>query len=685
MSCYSYKSTAFLFACLFIISFSHAADLTEQNLQLETIVITAEQMDAPLTIVTDPKAPRQPLPAHDGADYLKTVPGFSVTRKGGTDGDPLFRSMAASRVGILVDNENILGGCSFRMDAPTAYIFPELYDLLTIIKGPQTVQYGPGNSAATVRFERDTPRFEDEGFRLHASALAASADRRDELVDLRVGNEIGYLQLSGSDSTANDYRDGNGDKVHSEYHRYNVNVAVGWTPDENTTVEIYGGQSDGEAAYADRSMDGTQFLRESSGIKMERKNINPLLQKIALSLYVSDVDHIMDDQELRTPGMMGYSNLIRETDGGRFASDLVLNEANLLTLGIDTQNNEHRSRSAPAMTHVYTPWQDDSNFNQLGFFAELAHQLDLQNRLILGYRADRWEVTDERAAMIMTSMMPPIMSPNPSSGETRKENLSSGFARYELTLPDQPTILYAGVGHSERFPDYWEMIAKQSATSASAFDLEPEVTDQLDVGLVHNTRDLDFSVSLFYSKIRDYILIDYSNMLKMNGFSRNVDATTYGGELGAAYALSSHWKLESSLAWVWGQNDTDNTALAQVSPLEGRVSATYHAHDWSAGVLMRAVDNQNRYDTGRGTIVGQDLATSAGGFTIWSLNGSWQATKDVLLTTGVDNLLDKNYAEQVSRAGGNGMGGAIPGYIQTDRVNEPGRTLWLKVQLDMEF
>jgi hypothetical protein len=51
-------------------------------------------------VLTDPSKPRQPLPAHDGADYLKTIPGFSVIRKGGTDGDAVFRGMAGSRVVI---------------------------------------------------------------------------------------------------------------------------------------------------------------------------------------------------------------------------------------------------------------------------------------------------------------------------------------------------------------------------------------------------------------------------------------------------------------------------------------------------------------------------------------------------------------------------------------------------------
>ncbi len=60
------------------------------------VEVTAPLPSEPLVTVLDAKAPRQPLPAHDGADYLKSIPGFSVIRKGGTDGDPVLRGNYAS-------------------------------------------------------------------------------------------------------------------------------------------------------------------------------------------------------------------------------------------------------------------------------------------------------------------------------------------------------------------------------------------------------------------------------------------------------------------------------------------------------------------------------------------------------------------------------------------------------------
>src|SRR3546814_10093672 len=54
---------------------------------------------------------------------------------------------------------------------------PISYDRLELVKGPQTVLWGPGASAGTVRFDRDTPRFEEPGARVRGSVLGGNAGR----------------------------------------------------------------------------------------------------------------------------------------------------------------------------------------------------------------------------------------------------------------------------------------------------------------------------------------------------------------------------------------------------------------------------------------------------------------------------------------------------------------------------
>lgn len=75
------------------------------------------------------------MPASDGADYLKTIPGFSAVRNGGVNGDPVFRGMFGSRLKLLSNGGEMLGACPNRMDSPSSYISPDTFDKLTVIKG----------------------------------------------------------------------------------------------------------------------------------------------------------------------------------------------------------------------------------------------------------------------------------------------------------------------------------------------------------------------------------------------------------------------------------------------------------------------------------------------------------------------------------------------------------------------
>ena len=127
--------------------------------QLSPIVVTGVAPESPLQFSTNPKLPRLPLPASDGTDYLKTIPGFAAIRNGGSNGDPVLRGMFGSRLNVLTNGSSMPGACPSRMDAPTSYISPQSFDELTIIKGPQSVRWGPGASAGTVRFERKAPGF----------------------------------------------------------------------------------------------------------------------------------------------------------------------------------------------------------------------------------------------------------------------------------------------------------------------------------------------------------------------------------------------------------------------------------------------------------------------------------------------------------------------------------------------
>ncbi|UST85639.1 TonB-dependent copper receptor [Pseudomonas siliginis] len=654
--------------------------------ELSPTVITAIAPSSPLTIVTNPKDPRQPVPASDGGDYLKTIPGFALVRNGGTNGDPVLRGMFGSRLNILTNGSMMLGACPGRMDAPTSYISPETYDSLTVIKGPQTVLWGPGASAGTVLFDREPENFGELGTRVNASLLAGSHGRFDKVVDAAAGGPLGYVRVIGNTAHSDDYRDGNNDIVASRYDKWNGDIALGWTPDADTLIELTAGKGDGEARYAGRGMDGSQFLRESLGLRLEKSNISEVLEKLEAQVYYNYADHVMDNYTLRTPsgtGMMAgpmASNVDRRTLGARIKATWRWADVQLIT-GLDAQTNEHRQRSSMGIdTYKELPYSKDADFHNYGVFSEMTWYATERDRLITGARVDRASAKDYR----QTTGSGMMSRPNQTADDSRADTLPSGFVRYEHDLADSPTTLYAGLGHAQRFPDYWELFSPKSgpAGSVNAFDsIKPEKTTQFDVGVNYKSADLEAWASGYIGVVRDYILFDYTPGMMGMSTSRaeNIDARIMGGELGAAYNLTDNWKADATLAYAWGKNSSDGSALPQMPPLDARFGLTYSEAKWSAGALWRVVAAQHRIDANKGNVVGKDYAQSSG-FGVFSLNGAYRINQHWKVSSGVDNLFGKAYAEHLNLAGNAGFG-----YPANDpqAINEPGRTLWTKV--DMSF
>ena len=87
-----------------------------------------------------------------------------------------------------------------------------------------------------------------------------------------------YTRITANHSHAQDYKDGDGNKVPSRWDKWNADLALGFTPDADTLYELTAGTGDGNARYAGRGMDGSQFKRESVGLRFEKRNLGGVLR-----------------------------------------------------------------------------------------------------------------------------------------------------------------------------------------------------------------------------------------------------------------------------------------------------------------------------------------------------------------------------------------------------------------------
>ncbi|MFW1746666.1 TonB-dependent copper receptor [Acinetobacter guillouiae] len=673
-------------ACYSTAAFAHDQ---EHASQLAPIVVTAQlNNDANgLIIHADPKQPIQPVPATDGADYLQSIAGFNSIKSGGTNGDVTFRGMFGSRIKILTDGTENLGACPARMDAPTSYIQPESFDRISVVKGPQTVQYANTGSAATVIFERQKPTLtDDKNYQGQASVLVGSFGRLDHNIEAAVGDSKKYMRINANRSESNSYEDGDGNKVPSSWERWNTDLALGWTPDEDTWVELTGGKADGEAEYAGRTMDGSQFARESLGLRVEKKNLSPVIKKLEGQVNYSYNDHIMDNFSLRTPPLAEMTHgdmkmlmpnpmamqVTRRTLNSRLAMTSEWDKLSLIT-GVDSQLNKHGgSMSSPTMPSMNVAFREDMRFQSYGAFGEMTYQFNDAYKLVTGARIDQVKIDALKL------------------NDQRKETLPSAFIRLENQYPEHNAKSYIGLGYVERVPDYWELFSTahgNTGMSKPTFnDLNTEKTLQLDLGYQYQHDALSVWTSAYAGLINDFILLSYHNHPKagMGGHdhgssfsagAKNVDATIAGAEAGIGYQFTDAIQADLSAMYAWGENTDTHKPLPQIAPLEGRLNLRYVQDKYSLGLLWRAVAKQDRISLNQGNIVGYDTGESKS-FTTLALNASYNIQKDLNLAVGVDNVLDKTYTEHLNK-----LGLGADGQVGTQQFNNTGRNYWARISM----
>ena len=636
---------------------------------LDEVIVTGYRTATPLTLSTDPQRPRQPIPAADGAGYLKTIPGFSVVRKGGTGGDPMMRGMGGSRMVMDMNGGMMSGGCPNRMDPTATYAFPETFSRIIVNKGPQSVRYG-ASIAGSVIFERETERFERPGVRGSVSVLGASNHRFDELTDVAAGGAEGYARIIQTRNYSRDYADGDGRRIHSGYGRHSLTGIVGLTPDPDTLFEVSYDRSRGWAKYAHGMMDGSQFDRDSYAVKFERAHLSPVVEKLTLNFNNDTIDHVMDNYTFRPGGMMG-TDVKRVQYGVRAVTDLRFSPQTSAAVGIDLRRDAHYF--AEAHKRLKGSFNNDMDINNFGIFLEYNRDLRERSRLLTGLRYDRTE-TDYHNARFRNGMGRLVRDLVPGSAS---DHAVSGFVRWERTAKKQPLTFYVGVGHAERPADYWEAYHTWAAhsnrvnhqtSSPSVTRPAKEKNTQLDLGWVYTGDKTNANLSLYYAHVDDFIL------RKPVGGYGNVDARLYGFEAEITRTVSPLWTFGASLAYTRGDDRTNNAALPQIAPLEANLTAKYTHKKTEANAVWRLVSKQNRYHKGYGSVTGTDYGPT-GGFGILSLSLAYRPDENLTFSLGVDNLLNKTYAEFV-----NYSEAAIPalGISAGGHITEPGRTIWLK-------
>jgi iron complex outermembrane receptor protein len=379
--------------------------------------------------------------------------------------------------------------------------------------------------------------------------------------------------------------------------------------------------------------------------------------------------------------MKMYSPATAKTTGGRVTLTSNIGSVRV-DYGLDAVRVE-RNAGVYTPTNpknpMYRQWPG-TVLDQVGAFSEATWQLTSVDTLKGGLRIDRFTSKMDSALGNSIATDPMVPQATRTSAKNDKSNSEiSALLRYEHLFNAQLKG-YAGISRTAIAPDATQLYSLLKGKNSNGQpliaqignpDLSPERHNQINIGLSGANGVLTWDGSIYYDRVQNYILQDRAAVgtNPLATVYRNINAELYGFDGSARYALTQTLSLRGQLAYVRGKDTTDGRNLPQMPPVTGTVGMDYTQGQWQAGTSLDFAARATKIDTQSGLDKGE-----TGGFGVANLYVAYKVTPRWQVSTGIDNVFDKTYSMHVNR-----QYSALFGNPNLT-VNEPGRTVWAKMQ-----
>jgi hemoglobin/transferrin/lactoferrin receptor protein len=630
-------------------------------------------------------------------EALKEIPGVAVQKTANGQGSPIIRGFTGYRTLALIDG--IRYNHSAYRDGPNEYfslIDPLSLDRLELVQGPGSVLYGSDAAGGVLNvFTRGTLFSEmapgqafGQGavFSRWHSAEQSWLGRAE--YDLGVGNEWG-LHLGG---TWKDF----GDVIAAEIGeqrftgyaqrsydaRLDVRLDDRW---EMTLAHHALWQDDAWRTHA--TVYGRSFAGTETGTDLRRVADHGRTLSYA-RLRGVDLGGWADTAQLT----VSYQTLDEELDRVRSAGERELSHMDIGTLGfdiqltsqvpggkltwgadyfldrVDTSRSDFDPDGSLKKIRIQGPVGDDARYRLLGVYAQ--HEMPLGDRgtaLIAGARCTYAGASAGR-----------YEDPLGGGVASLSEDWHNGVGSVRLTQElnrDGTWVAYGGVSQAFRAPNLGDLTrlgaSRSDEIESAAVGLKPERFMNYEVGLKHRGEKLGFNLAVFHTELEDYItstptgrIVDgQREVTKKNsseGFVQGVQ-----GDL--EWGFSKQWTIFGGISWTEGEADFFNgqsrrgEPLSRIPPLNGHYGIRWKSVDgkcWAElqGLSAAKADRLNSSDAGDSQRIPPG---GTPGYTVLNLRAGWQASENITVFVGLDNLLDEAYRVHGSGSNEPGFGGTI--------------------------
>ncbi len=694
--------------CLSSSQFVHAES------SLPTVIITADPMEGFESYRVDLDQVQTSSP--DTTHLLRKVPGANFNNNGSISGQVQYRGMFGGRVNTRIDGMHINPGGPNWMDPPLHYVPQSQLESLEVIRGIAPVSSGSETIGGTVRANSRKSHFtEDSQFSVHGHLEVNGRDINNSFSSgemVSVANDQHRFHISGSNDLADDTEFKDGKIKSTEYERHSYGVGYGFqTGDHAFGLDLRRSDTGKtgnpvlpmDMMFTDTDLVSGQYNGQWQNVRLEGK------------VYYSNIDHRMDNFTLRdTPDfdlMVAGPDaryIIADSRGVGYDFKAVLPAGKgQVTVGTDSHLADHDATVFnPDNAAFIVDSFNDVEKDQYGVFAEWYHQLSDDWSVELGARYNRVKMDAGPASVGGALPAPAVRLKDAfnSSDRNRTDDNFDWVAQLSHELTDTLT-LQLGAARKTRSPSYIERFAwiPIEATAGLAdynnyvgdIALKPEIAREVEVGLDWRTERIHFAPRGFYRRVQDYIQgvaidgtpstidSDLEMVSNRNGDASplrfaNVEAAFFGFDTVLGIEIASRWHLNGVLSYVRGKRKDIEDDLFRIPPFTAVTTLTYQRKKWSTsieGVFAARQDNISE------TIVQNESSSDnreTPGYGLLNLYGQWLPKDGIKLIAGIDNVLNKKYADHLS--GFNRVSGSD--VVEGVRLPGPGRNAFLRVRYD---
>jgi iron complex outermembrane receptor protein len=486
--------------------------------------------------------------------------------------------------------------------------------------------------------------------------------------------------------SGNDYEAGGGAVVPADFDSDEVRFAAEWDVGENDTLSAsIGYQDQGWTDYPGKPMNAESFDVRSYRVGYEQRSQSDRYHGARTSLFMNRSDHLMNNDEkptsepdpTRVPPFPILAEAISESDnvGGQVAFDWSHPGVWSLTAGMDAYDlqydarREMHRRDTGALTFEGVI-NNNSEILDVGAFAQQTFFLGERAEWLWGLRLD---------GVIADSDEPSDYFLQNTSGDLRQEelNVSAGLSwnfrvsdRWNLTTSLGRAVRTANVleRYANRFPSSRFQIGAEFLGNP---DIDPEINNQVDVGIRYEAPRFGWFVDTFYRQIDDYITILADPTLSKSlpaspdtvyRYINGDEARYVGFEAGSAIRFGTSWSARLQAQWLEGDDEELDEPALGVPPLSGSVALRYSHQSGKFYVegKARIADRQDRVASSR-------YEKETPGYTVFDLRAGLRVSEGLSILLIGRNLTDKFYVNHLNAF--NPFSG--------DRIAEPGRLVAL--------